>query len=234
MITNISLKAVFTIFWYVYLHPKKLCLYKYLGVDVSIKEGVEFVKEELTQDEKLLEGLIKVERFYKRNRVAILSISVALVLGGIGYSAVEYMKEQKLLRANSALLKLQSNPKDTNSLKILKENNPSLAQLFLLKEATISGDIKTLEELSKSKDETISDLAMYHLSVFKEDKSKIKEYRLKSNSLLKDLAIFDEAYLLFKDSKVEDAKRVLTLIPQDSPIKSVANMLDHFVVKGNR
>ena len=201
---------------------------------MSIKEGVEFVKEELTQDEKLLEGLIKVERFYKRNKIAILSISVALILGGIGYSVMEYMKEQKLLRANSALLKLQNNPKDANSLKILKENNPSLANLYLLKEATLNGDIKTLEELSKSKDETVSDLSLYHLAVFKESSPQIKEYRLRSNSLLKDLAVFDEAYLLLKDGKVEDGKKLLTLIPQDSPIKSIASMLDHFVTKGNR
>jgi len=200
---------------------------------VSIKEQVEFAKEELTQDEKLLEGLIKVERFYKKNRLAILAFSISFVIGGIGYGVMEYVKEQQLLKANSALLKLQSNPSDTNALKVLKENNPALAELFLLKEATISGDIKTLEELVKSKDETISDLAMYHIAIFKNSLSQIKEYRLKSSALLKDLATFDEGYLLYKNGKVDEAKNILAQISEVSPVKSVAKMLEHYGIKGN-
>ena len=201
---------------------------------MSIKEQVEFAKEELTQDEKLLEGLIKVERFYKKNRLAILAFSISFVIGGIGYGVMEYVKEQQLLKANSALLKLQSNPSDTNALKVLKENNPALAELFLLKEATISGDIKTLEELVKSKDETISDLAMYHIAIFKNSLSQIKEYRLKSSALLKDLATFDEGYLLYKNGKVDEAKNILAQISEVSPVKSVAKMLEHYGIKGNK
>ena len=200
---------------------------------MSIKEQVEFAKEELTQDEKLLEGLIKVERFYKKNRLAILAFSISFVIGGIGYGVMEYVKEQQLLKANSALLKLQSNPSDTNALKVLKENNPALAELFLLKEATVSGDIKILEELVKSKDETISDLAMYHIAIFKNSLSQIKEYRLKSSALLKDLATFDEAYLLYKNGKVDEAKNILAQISEVSPVKSVAKMLEHYGIKGN-
>jgi len=200
---------------------------------VSIKEQVDFVKEELTQDEKLLEGLIKVERFYKRNKIAILALSVTLVLGGIGYSVMEYINKQKLLTANSALLKLQNNPSDTKALQVLKDNNPTLANLYLLKEATLNGDIKTLEELVKSKDETISDLALYHMAVFKESLSQVKDYRLKSTSLLKDLALFDEAYMLLKSGKVQEAKNVLALIPETSSVKAVAKMLNHYGIKGN-
>jgi len=200
---------------------------------VSIKEQVDFVKEELTQDEKLLEGLIKVERFYKRNKIAILALSATLVLGGIGYSVMEYVNKQKLLTANSALLKLQNNPSDTKALQVLKDNNPTLANLYLLKEATLNGDIKTLEELVKSKDETISDLALYHMAVFKESLSQVKDYRLKSTPLLKDLALFDEAYMLLKSGKVQEAKNVLALIPETSSVKAVAKMLNHYGIKGN-
>ena len=200
---------------------------------MSIKEQVDFVKEELTQDEKLLEGLIKVERFYKRNKIAILALSATLVLGGIGYSVMEYVNKQKLLTANSALLKLQNNPSDTKALQVLKDNNPTLANLYLLKEATLNGDIKTLEELVKSKDETISDLALYHMAVFKESLSQVKDYRLKSTPLLKDLALFDEAYMLLKSGKVQEAKNVLALIPETSSVKAVAKMLNHYGIKGN-
>jgi len=201
---------------------------------VSIKDQVEFVKEELTQDEKLLESLIKVERFYKKNRLAILAVFVSFVVGGVGYGVMKYVKEQQLLKANSALLKLQNNPSDTDALQVLKDNNPSLARLFLLKEATISGDMEILEKLAKSKDEIVSDLAMYHMAIFKNNLSQIKEYRLKSSALLKDLAIFDEAYLLCKNGKIDEAKDMLAQISEVSPIKSVAKMLEHYGIKGNQ
>jgi len=162
-----------------------------------------------------------------------LALSISVVIGGIGYGVMEYVKEQHLLKANSALLKLQNNPSDTNALKTLKEYNPSLAELFLLKEATVSGDIKKLEELAKSKDETISDLAMYHIAIFKDSLSQIKEYRLKSSSLLKDLATFDEAYLLYKSGKVDEAKSRLAQIHETSSVKAVAKMLEHYGIKGN-
>ncbi|WOE70928.1 hypothetical protein RZR97_04980 [Hydrogenimonas thermophila] len=200
---------------------------------MSIKEQVEFVKEELTQDEKLLEGLIKVERFYKKNRLAILALSISVVIGGIGYGVMEYVKEQHLLKANSALIKLQSNSSDSSSLKILKEYNPSLYELYILKEATTNGDIKKLEELVNSKDETISDLAKYHVAIFKNSLSQIKDYRLKSTSLLKDLALFDEAYLLLKSGKVDEAKSRLAQIQETSSVKPVAKMLEHYGIKGN-
>ena len=201
---------------------------------MSIKDQVEFVKEELTQDEKLLESLIKVERFYKKNRLAILAVFVSFVVGGVGYGVMKYVKEQQLLKANSALLKLQNNPSDTDALQVLKDNNPSLARLFLLKEATISGDMEILEKLAKSKDEIVSDLAMYHMAIFKNNLSQIKEYRLKSSALLKDLAIFDEAYLLCKNGKIDEAKDMLAQISEVSPIKSVAKMLEHYGIKGNQ
>jgi len=146
---------------------------------------------------------------------------------------MEYVKEQHLLKANSALLKLQNNPSDTNALKVLKENNPALAELYLLKKATLSGDIKKLEELEKSKDETISDLAMYHIAIFKDSLSQIKEYRLKSSALLKDLALFDEAYLLYRSGKIDEAKSRLAQIHETSSVKEVAKMLEHYGIKGN-
>ena len=36
---------------------------------MSLKEQMDFAKEELSQDEKVLAGLIKIERFYKKNKV---------------------------------------------------------------------------------------------------------------------------------------------------------------------
>ena len=163
---------------------------------MSIKEQVEFVKNELTQDEKIFTGLLKVERFYKRNRLAIIAILAFVVIGGIGYGVMEYLNEQRLLRANEAFLTLQKNPSDKKALEILKKENPALAELVLLQQATKEGDLKVLESLTASQDHLVADLSRYHLSVWKSDPEAIKAYRMQSEALLRDFAIFDEAYLL--------------------------------------
>jgi hypothetical protein len=198
------------------------------GVDVSIKEQVEYAKEELTQDEKLLAGLIRAERFYKRNRMLILGIVGIVVAGGVGYALMDYMKEQRLLRANEAFLALQKNPSDTKALETLKKENPALAELFEVREAIAAGDTGALKKLTSSKDPVVADLAIYHAAAYDRDVKELREYRMKSDALLKDFAIFDEAYLLIEQGKVAEAHERLALIPEGSPLKPAATMLAHY------
>ncbi|WP_456404661.1 hypothetical protein [Hydrogenimonas sp.] len=195
---------------------------------MSIKEQVEFAKEELTQDEKLLAGLIKAERFYKKNRFAIIALAVIVVAGGVGYMAMEYIKGQKLERANRALLALEQNPGDAAALKALRENDPKLAELFELREASRNGDLERLRALGKSGDPVVADLAAYHLGVWERNREAIRNYRMKSGALLKDFALFDEAYLLMREGRVSEARERLELIAEGSVLKPVAAMLEHY------
>ncbi len=197
---------------------------------MSIKEQIDYAKDELTQDEKLLAGLIKIERFYKKNRVAIIALAAIFFLGAVGYMGMEYYKQKRLEAANRAMLTLEKSPDDASALKLLKENDPQLAELFLLKKAAGSGDIKSLESLSGSKDPVVSDLAAYHLGTWNEDAERLKSYRMRSGALLRDFALFDEAYLLMKDGKVAEGAQRLAMIEADSPLKAVADMLEHYGV----
>ncbi len=197
---------------------------------MSIKEQIDYAKDELTQDEKLLAGLIKIERFYKKNRVAIIALAVILLFGAVGYMGMEYYKNKRLEAANRALLTLSKSPDDASALKLLKENDPQLAELFELKKAVGSGDIKSLESLSGSEDAVVSDLAAYHLGAWKRDAEKLKGYRMRSEALLRDFALFDEAYLLMKEGRIEEGAQRLSMIESDSPLKAVAQMLEHYGV----
>ena len=195
---------------------------------MSIKEQVEFAKEELTQDEKLLAGLIKAERFYKRNRVMILALVIILVLGVVGYGVMGYLKEQRLLKANEAFLALKANPADKNAIEVLKKENPALAELFAVQQAIADGDSEALQTFRSSSDPLVADLATYHLSALEKKPDELEKYRLKSGALLKDFAVFDEAFLLMRDGKVKEAKERLAMIPENSPLRPVANMLAHY------
>lgn len=199
-----------------------------MGADVSIKEQMEYAKEELTQDEKLLAGLIKAERFYKRNKTMVLALVAILVLGGVGYGVMGYLKEQKLLKANEAFLALKADPTDKKALETLKRENPALAELVSVDRAIREGDTKTLERLESSKDPVVADLASYHLGVLEKRADMLKNYRMKSGALLKDFALFDEAYLLMKEDKVAEARERLAMITENSPLKPVAKMLGHY------
>ncbi|WP_457596199.1 hypothetical protein [Hydrogenimonas sp.] len=197
---------------------------------MSIKEQVEYAKEELTQDEKLLAGLIKAERFYKRNKMLILGLAGIVVAGGLGYAVMDYMKEQRLLRANEALLTLQKNPDDKAALQTLESENPQLAALFELSRAVQRGDAATLKKLESNPDSVVKDLATYHAAALKRDRKALNSYRMKSEALVKDFALFDEAYLLIESGDIAKAHDLLALVPEGSPLRPAATMLAHYGV----
>ena len=197
---------------------------------MSIKEQVDFAKEELSQDEKLLAGLIKAERFYRRNKVLIIAVAALLVVGGIGYQAMEYMKQQRLLAANEAYLRLTADPSDREALKRLQEKNPALAALFELDRAVAAGDVKGLKALEKNSDPVVSALAAYHVAALEKSAQDLKNYRMKSGALVKDFALFDEAYLLLKAGKSAEARERLNRIAEGSPLSPAARMLAHYGV----
>jgi len=195
---------------------------------VSIKEQVEFAKDELTQDEKLLAGLIRIERFYKRNKTLILGLAAILVIGGIGYGVMEYVKEQKLLKANEALLVLQHNPDNRKALETLQSENPALAALYEVDRAVATQNLKRLKELAASKDPVVADLATYHAAGLERSLTALDGYTLKEGALVKDYALFDEAYLLMREGKIAKAHEKLKRIADSSPLAPAAKMLAHY------
>jgi hypothetical protein len=195
---------------------------------VGIKEQIDFAKDELTQDEKLLAGLIKAERFYKRNKTLILGIAGVVVAGALGYAAMDYMENRRLMAANEALLQWQANPDDIQALQKLREKNPKLAALVALNAAVRKQDAQALAELASQKDPLVSDLAKYHAAALKSDRKALENYALQSGALLKEMAIFDDAYLLLASGEIEKGKARLAEIPENSPLHDFVTMLEHY------
>ena len=96
---------------------------------MSIKDNVDFVKEELNSEEKFLEGFVKIERFYKKYKLIIITAVVIVVGGIIGYYVSNYFKKQTKLEANIAFNKVLENPNDKAALDTLKEKNKQLFKL---------------------------------------------------------------------------------------------------------
>lgn len=188
---------------------------------MSLKENIEAVKKEISTEEQFLEGIIKGERYFKKYKKAIIAVVAILIIGGVSYAAIEYQSNQNLLASNEAYAVLQKNPQDENARKVLAEKNVKLYNLFLYSEAIQAKDVKALESLSKIDDPVIADLANYHAAL-------LSNKKIPSSDLLKGMVLLQEGYQLLLSEKANEAKLKFAQIELNSPVKNIANSLEHY------
>ena len=192
---------------------------------MSIKDDVNYVKKELSGDEKVLESAFKLESLYKKYKFQMWGVAAALILFFGGQSVMTALHEAKLVKANEAFLTLQSKSDDANALKVLKENNPALLELYMYAQAVKKEDIKTLESLASSNNNVIADASGYTAGVLSKKPVDSKLY--------KEMALFEEAYLAIVAGDIETAKNKLELIDERSPLSVITQFLKHSTIKAN-
>ncbi|WP_072679752.1 hypothetical protein [Arcobacter sp. LA11] len=191
---------------------------------MSLKENVNYVKEELNSEEKFLESFVKVERFYKKNKLIIIAAVVIVIGAVIGLYTTKNIQESNKLDANIAYNKLIENPKDSAAMATLKEKNLQLYQVAQFVQATKDGkeadiQVKYLKELND-----------YQKALNAKDINKLNSVSMQNDFLLKEFAIFNKALIQVNDGKFEDAKATLKLIPVDSKASELVNILNHYLV----
>lgn len=191
---------------------------------MSTQENIEYIKQELTTQEKLIENFIKAERFYKKYKNVIMGVCVAVVIATIAYYAKGYMDKLAVISSNEAYNKLIANPNDTEALQTLKSKNEKLYSLYMYQIAIKNGDKATLESLANGSDNIVSDLSKYELS------SLNGSFANYSGNIYKDIALYQEAYLLIKAEKFQDAKVKLDSISMDSPVFNLSELLKHYLI----
>lgn len=189
------------------------------------------VREELSQEEKLFAGAVKTERFVKKYKMPLIGLLVAIVLVIIANSLYQISVSKAVESSNEAYVTLLNDPKDSAAQAVLKENNRALFDAWQFKQAVENQDEALLLGLSNSPSDVIADLARYEAATLKKDKNDLNTYTLKQQAILKDLAILNEAVLLMKEEKIEEAKARLKLIDEKSPLKKMAMLLQHYGVK---
>ena len=191
---------------------------------MSIKDSINEAKKEFSSDEQMLASAFKLEKFYKKNKIAIISLAVLIVLFFGGRAVIGVIEEGKLNSANEAYLTLIKDATNTDALAILKEKSPKLFELYSYKSAVQDKDLDVLKTLSSSKNEFISDMSSYHLSVL--------EGRSSDSELYKEIATINNAHLLIKDGKMDEAKSQLDLIDEQSPVYNISTIIKHYTIKG--
>ena len=191
---------------------------------MSIKDSIDEVKKELSSDEQMLASAFKLEKFYKKHKIAILSFVAVVILFFGGRAVMTIIEESRLNSANEAYMTLTKDANSAEALATLKEKNPALFELYNYKKAVENGDIEKLKTLSISKNEFISDMSSYHLSVL--------EGKMSDSKLYKEVATVNNAYLLIKEGKMDEAKNQLDLIDEQSPVYNISTIIKHYTIKG--
>lgn len=186
---------------------------------MSIKDGIEYAKAELTSDEKMLEGLFKFESLYNKYKKLIWILVVLIALSFAVKIAYDYWNDMKIEKSNEALLKLYKNPTDKAQLTILKENNRPLYDLFSYQAAVQQNDTKALKELSNSSDELVADMSRYAIGAIDGKPVKSKIYN--------DMSILEEASNAIAKNDMATAKKILSTMPKESPAAQISGLFKH-------
>jgi len=190
---------------------------------MSIKDNVDYVKNEFTSEEKFIENFVKSERFFKKYKNFIIAFFVILFVGSIGYVIKNTIAESNKLDSNIALNKYLET-KDENALKTLKDKNENLYNIALLLNAKkenkiLEVNLPILKELSK-----------YQVAVENKDLNELNNLSVQNDFLLKEFAIFNKALILTNDGKFDEARSLLKQIPQTSKVNDLSNMLNHYLL----
>ena len=190
---------------------------------MSIKENVNYVKDELSSEEKFLENFVKGERFFRKYKTLIFAIVVLAIIVPIGYVIKKDLDESNKLEANAAFNKfLESN--DEKALATLKDKNEKLYEIALFLQAR--KDNKTVEINTP----VLKELAKFQIAMESKNTKELENLSMQNDFLLKEFAIFNKALLLTNEGKFEEAKTVLKQIPQTSKATELANLLNHYLL----
>ena len=191
---------------------------------MSIKENMNFVKEELNSEEKFLEGFVKFERFYKKNKTAIIAV-VAIAIIAIGATSIKnYTNASNKKESNIAFNAFLEDYNDKASLDKLEKINRQLFEVATyLKAKKENKDVKISITYLK-------DLSEYSKAVQAENIDKLGSLSQQGDFLLKEFAIFNKALILAKDQKYLDAKESLRLIPKKSKVNDLVVLLNHYLL----
>ncbi|SKB64330.1 tetratricopeptide repeat protein [Malaciobacter marinus] len=191
---------------------------------MSLKENVDFVKNELNSEEKFLESFVKVERFYKKNKTLIIAAIIIVVVAIIGFSVKSYIDKENKVKANIAFNKFLNDVNNQEALKTLEETNKKLYDMAIYLKAKKNGQTADVNVLF------FNSLSKYQKALKEQSIEKLNNVSMDPNFLLKEFAIFNKALIEAKDGKYEDAKITLKLIQKESKAYELVKILNHYLL----
>ncbi len=187
---------------------------------MSLKDDINNVKKELSTEESFLESFLKVEKFYKRNKMAIIGGFVAVVIGVVGFYSYSYLQLQEKIKINEVFNKVLANPTDEKALSELKTKSEKLYQIAIFMQKGVS----------QSDNEFLTLLSSYTQAIQENSPEKLNSVVQNQDFLLKDFALLNKAILETKNNKYAEAKKSLEMIQKDSQVYTLVQILQHFLM----
>ncbi|MBX7490903.1 hypothetical protein [Helicobacter turcicus] len=191
---------------------------------MSLKQNVKYIKEEMNNDEKMLESLLRLESWFRRYKTllfALLGIATIAIAGYVGNNYYQENRQQTLANAYEKALK-----GDEAALTILKDSKSRLYDLYLFQNALKNQDSTTLKTLESSKDPLIAQFAKV------QNASLNKDLNVLNSQSAGDFGYLQAALLEMQAGNAQKAREILEKIKNDSPLRDIANALTHFSLKG--
>ena len=173
---------------------------------MSIKENIDYIKDEINTEEKFLEGFVKFERFWKKYKISIIGVVAVILISVVGIMTKDYMDNVTKQKANEAFNMILKNPSDSNALSILKDTNLDLHNIALFLKAKKEG--KSIEINLP----LLKELSQYSIAMKNSDIEKLNSVTLKSDFVLKEYALFNKALLQAKEGDFIASKETLKLL----------------------
>ena len=186
---------------------------------MSLKENVDYIKEEISTQESFIENFFKLEKLYKKYKKVIISLSIICVVAVVGTLVSNYVSEQNRLAANNIFNICLENPDDKVSLADLKSKDENLYKLALYVNNKTANDTEFFKELSA-----------YSSAMESEDLNALDKVTQSQKFLLKDFALFNKALIQAQKANYKEAKETLKLIPLTSNVSSLVKMLEHYML----
>lgn len=190
---------------------------------MSIKDDVNYIKNELSSEEKFLESFVKTERFFKKYKKLIFGLIILAIVGSVVFLVKTKLDEKNLYEANIALSSFLENG-NQNSLNQLKEKNRDLYEIALYLDA--KNEFKNADINLKY----LKELLDFQVALLNSNQSELDLVSKKADFLLKDYAIFNQALILVNNQKYAEAREILGKISQDSRAFELATLLKHYLV----
>ena len=61
---------------------------------MALKEEIEYIKQEISTEEKFFESFFKLEKFYKKHKIKIISIIGLVIITVAGYGINDYLQKK--------------------------------------------------------------------------------------------------------------------------------------------
>jgi hypothetical protein len=189
---------------------------------MSLKENVDYVKNEINTEEKFLESFVRLEGVFKKYKFMIISIIAISIIAVAGSLIQNYIDNDTKLKANIAYNTLQENPNDSSALAILKETNKDLYDIVIF--------LNSKKENSNIEVMFLKELSQYEIAIKKSDMNSLNSLAMNQDFILKEYALFNKALLETKNKEYKKAKVTLAMISKDSAVSKIANSLKHYLV----